>query len=75
MLNLTNYSISGNSNIDGMDVAYFNASYSKNGNFSVNMSVNDKKTYESNKVQVDADFEEFKSKADEYEKTVGGMDE
>lgn len=71
MLNMTNYSINGNSNVEGVgDIAYFNANYSDN-NFSYNMSVNDRKAYENNKVEVDADYEQFKQKSDEYAQTIG----
>lgn len=70
MLNMTNYSINGNSDIDGLTVAYFSASYSDN-NSSYNMSVNDRKAYDENKVTVDADYEQFKLKADEYAEGVG----
>lgn len=72
MMNLTSYSISGSSRIEGVgDVAYFNANYSQNGDFNFNMSVSNRREYEGNKVQVDEDFEQFKLKADEYAELTG----
>ena len=53
-------------------MAYFSASYSDN-NSSYNMSVNDRKTYDENKVTVDADYEQFKLKADDYARSVGAL--
>lgn len=69
MLNMTGYSINANSYIEGNDVAYFNANYSRGGNFSINMNVNNKNAYDENKIQVDSDFEQFKNKVDEYAKS------
>lgn len=72
MLNISNYSINANSDIDGMTVAYFSANYS-DSNFSYSMSVNDRKAYDNNKATVDADYEQFKMKADEYAQGVGAF--
>ena len=66
MLKMTNFSVSGSSYIDVIgDVAYFNANYSET-NSGYNMNINDRKAYEDHKADVDADYEQFKSKADEY---------
>lgn len=70
MLTMTNYNINGTSNLEGIgDIAYFNANYSSN-NSSYNMNISNRKEYEANKQTVDADFEEFKQKADDYAKAI-----
>lgn len=48
------------------DVAYFSASYSDNGSFTVNKNVMDKEIYEANKEQIDADFADFEQKVMQY---------
>ena len=62
MVNTTNYSIDGTSNINGMDIAYFNAS-SSGENFVVAKNIVNKEIYEEHKEQCEADFKEFEQKA------------
>lgn len=64
MLNMSSYNLAGSSRIDGVDVAYFNASISLGDNvtFSVSNNVNDKGAYIRNKEQVDTDYESFQAK-------------
>lgn len=73
MLNITSINIGGTckSQNDEIEVAYFNASYSKSGNLSVNKTVVNKDAYDNNKEQIESDFAEFEKKAVQY---INSMD-
>ena len=75
MLNMISYGINASSRINDVDVAQFSASVSceGNGNFSVSSNVYDQKTYETNKVQCDNDFNEFRDKVAELANEHAGL--
>ena len=54
--------ITGESVIGGLNVAYMNATVSDNGEININRSIQNKELFETNKDSVTADFTEF----DEY---------
>ena len=66
MLNMGTTTINATSRIDDKVVAYFNASISEDGNFSISKSITDKDTYKVNQEQCDTDYAEFEAKAMEY---------
>ena len=73
MLDITSVTIGGTcrTRADEVETAYFNASYSKNGNLSVSKSIVNKDAYENNKEQIESDFAEFEKKSVQY---INSMD-
>lgn len=68
MLDITSVNIGGTCKTqpDEIEVAYFNASYSKNGNLSVNKTIINKDVYDNSKEQIESDFADFEQKAVKY---------
>ena len=72
MLKMSSLSLNGVSRIDEKDVVYFNASFSDGmSGFVISKNVTDAETYKQNKIQCEADFDEFEEKAMQY---VGGTE-
>ena len=73
MLKMSSLSLNGTSRIEEKDVVYFNASFSDgSAGFVITKNVTDAETYKKNKIQCEADYDEFEEKAMQY---VGGEDE
>ena len=69
--------VTGESVVGGVNIAYMNATISDNGEININRSIQNKELFETNKDAITADFKEF----DEYAyslisgKTDGNVDE
>ena len=67
MLKISSLNLNGSSRIDNSDVVWFSASVSEDSsNYSITKNVANREVYKQNKVQCEADYEEFEAKVEEY---------
>ena len=70
MLKINSVTLVAVSSIDGIDVAHFSADIQSTGRTNISKNISDRQMYLKNKETVEADYDDFETRVEEYIKGV-----